>query len=118
METLPRQPRESHPLYTTSLDDLPARLTVRHIAAIVHRASGTLSDVSLHPRGCGACEKAVNVAGLLGLEIPPLYADELPADVIEYTDHNGDRHEWSWRESRWIRMSIGGAAIPEDGPDA
>lgn len=63
----------SEPLYTTSTDGL----NVPQIAAVLHRALGTLGDVALHPRGCSACAKAVRLADILGIEIPPLYKDEV-----------------------------------------
>ena len=104
-------PPESTPLYTTSLDGLPRTLTVRHLAALLHYASGTPGDVSLHPRGCGVCEKAVEVAGMLGLDMFPLYVDELPTEVVGFTDHLGGRHEWNWRTGQWERV----APAPEGG---
>lgn len=66
----------SEPLYVTELPN-PDTLTVMNVAALVHRAEGTLTDVSLHPRGCGTCSRAVALAVYLGIVIPPLYKDEL-----------------------------------------
>lgn len=92
---------EPEPLYVTTTDNLPRdRLTVMHLAAIIHRAAGTLGDVSLHPRGCGSCASAVRVATRIGISVPPLYADELPAERVTY-EANGVTHVWNWRTGTW-----------------
>lgn len=65
----------SEPLFSTKLPHSSV-LTVREVAAIIHYAEGTLTDVCLHPRGCGACDRAVHVSRLIGITIPALYEDE------------------------------------------
>jgi hypothetical protein len=66
----------SEPLYVTELPH-PNTLTVMNLAALLHRVDGTLTDVSLHPRGCSTCSRAVALAVYLDIVVPPLYEDEL-----------------------------------------
>ena len=65
------------PLYVTDRAGLPETLTFQNLVWVAHTLIGTIGPVAVHPRGCGTCEKAIDKARFLGVEVPPLYSGEV-----------------------------------------